>query len=149
MINYQGIIKARAKETAKIKTRPTPKPEQKVKQTPEIKTIANWKKWGIVVCVIIPWLIYSSIDYGEASIGNFFLILVVTMIMSAIWPINHLTAVSIVLLLHPINILVRPVYFGYDPFHSVLTPIFEILIFAGNALAVSFICKWKLDKKTK
>jgi hypothetical protein len=108
------------------------------------------KGWTILLAVLVPWIVLSPplIHHDFPGI-NLFVIVGVTILASAVWPIRPLPAAAIVLALHPVNFFMEPVA---RMIHHMLGPMsgldsskitFLVSIFFANALAVAGICYWR------
>lgn len=110
------------------------------------------KPWLIIMSVLVLWLLLSPplIHWDWGGI-NFFLIPIVTLLASVIWPIKPFSAASTVLILYPFNFLMEP--FGKltsgvsTAGHLEPGYIASVLVMAFiNALLAGALCRWRGGK---
>ncbi len=102
-----------------------------------------------MLTVLVPWILVTPplIHWDFVSV-NMFVIVLVTLITSAIWPIRPLGAAAIVLGLHPLNFLMEPVAKGIRGVN--MSTRFEadkvillLSIFLANAAIAAGLCAWR------
>jgi len=143
--------KKKPKPTVKsVKTEALPTPTADIKpSTIEIRTAVNWKLWirsmylfVVYIVILSPLANTSRIATAVSSTNLVLVIPVVTLIMSATWDINPLTAISVVLTLHALNLFIIWLTETKTVMYS-STLALVLLIFFLNALVVGAICRWR------
>ena len=110
------------------------------------------KPWMVMLFVLVPWILVTPplIHWDFVSV-NMFVIVVVTLIASALWPIRPLGAAAIVLGLHPLNFLMEPVAKGIRGMSmagrfETSKVVLLLSIFLGNAVIAAGLCAWREKK---
>jgi len=106
--------------------------------------------WIILLALLIPWIVLTPILIHHDFPGiNLFVIAVVTILASIVWPIRPLSAAAIVLGLHPVNFFMEPLakivrHMPY-PMGGIdnSKAFFLIALFSSNALIVAALCFWR------
>ena len=138
LINYYGIIKTKTRCVHKRK----PKLSRKMETPVFIEIGINERRWIMIMCIFIPWLIFSPILLGiSMGIFNLFIIIpVFTVILAMVYPIKPLTAVFAVVAVHPLNLYLTEFVFRFNPGNNsrAATSYYKPIIYEfSNSLASS------------
>ncbi len=110
------------------------------------------RPWTVMLFILVPWILVTPPLIHWDFVGvNMFVIVVVTLITSAIWPIRPLGAAAIVLGLHPLNFLMEPVAKGMRGMSmagrfETSKVVLLLSIFLGNAAIAAGLCAWRTKK---
>lgn len=113
----------------------------KTEKGKQIKITEHEKKWISVMCALAPWLIFSPFLWDMYGFNLVLIIPVVTIALSVFIAIKPIIAVSIIFILHLLNLLLGVTVSGISNSDLLLNLVIFLLIVTGNILAAGIICR--------
>jgi hypothetical protein len=143
------IVALIGRKTAGAKAKP---------QDSEIRS-SNHIRWLVAMLLLAGWLIVSPIAiHHDFPIPNMFGLIVVTVIISAVWPIGAMKAAAWVFSLHALNSVCEPfarIVSGYKYASSAFSGyrlrsiLITLAVVIANAALVGWISQWRLRMSFK